>query len=222
MSSISGISNNYQTQNTMQKDFQNFRTNLNSLQSALNSGNQDQVTLSETALSQAATELQSDFSGVTQGQSAGNSNSVQSTGNSNTQNFQNDLQTLQTALNSATSNQGTSSQNSVGNALNQVESDLSSMKGHGHHHHHMGSGSSSSDASGTSSSSATSSNGIMSQLLNMLDGNTSSTSSTSGGNSISSLASLLGASNGNTTNLASIFGTAGSGQAQSIVSGILA
>ncbi len=133
---VQTISNNYQTQNTMRADFKNFRTDLNTFQSALNSGDQDQVTLSESALSQAITQLQSDFSSVTQGQPAGNGNQVRTAGNGgNMQSFQNDLQTLQSALNPAAQTQGPSSQSSVGNALNQVEGDLAGMKGHGHHHH---------------------------------------------------------------------------------------
>lgn len=82
----------YQAQNPVRSDFQTFKTDAKALQSALSSGNQDQVTLSESALSTALTNLLNDFSSNTKVQSS-------SAGSSPTQDlmqtFQNDLQNLE-------------------------------------------------------------------------------------------------------------------------------
>ncbi len=61
--SIPSISSCYQTQmSSVRSDFQNFSKNAKTLQSALSSGNQDQVTISENALSASLAQLASDFS----------------------------------------------------------------------------------------------------------------------------------------------------------------
>ena len=133
--SISGVN---QTMNSMRTDFQNFSTAANNLQSALNSGNQDQITLSESGLSQALGLLMGDMTNA-QGQSSGTNGAT-----SPIQQFQNDLQSLQSALTSVNGSQSSSSQDStLSTALNNVLSDLSSMRSH-HHHHHQSSGSGSS------------------------------------------------------------------------------
>ncbi len=128
--SIGGIS---QTQNSMRADFRNLAQSMKAVQNAENSGNQDQVTLSQNALTQAAAVVQNDMLAVTKGQSAGNSGQIQTSVSGKTQNLQNDLQALQTALNSTSQNQGGS--NTVDNAMSKVASDVSALhKGHGSHH----------------------------------------------------------------------------------------
>src|SRR5208282_1570650 len=106
---VQSVSNVYQSHNSVRSDFTNLSTDVNALQSALSSGNQDQVTLSEGALTQQLSQVLSDISNTPQGQSAGSSNVVQSTGNSSMQNLVNDLQTLENALTSMNQTQGTSS-----------------------------------------------------------------------------------------------------------------
>ena len=153
--SIDSINSNYyyQTQNSVKSDFRTFGSDATALQSALSSGNQDQVTLSENALSTALTQLMSDLPG-------GNSTQAQSssTGSSQTQNprqtLQSDLQTLQTALTSASGSSSTSSSDSsssLSTALNNVLNDLSTMQSQGHHHHHHSSDEDSSDNSSSGS-----------------------------------------------------------------------
>lgn len=190
---VQSIGSNYQNQNTFMTDFKTFSTDVNNLQSALNSGNQDQVTLSEEALSTSLGKVLNEMSGTTQGQPAGSSGMVQGNGSSNMQNLKNDLQALQSALTSAASTQGassqssTSAQNPVKNALNQVESDLSSKKGHGRRHHgHHGGGGSSSGSSDTSSSDSADTGSTNS--LSALFGMTSSGVSQSNTNGINTLA----------------------------------
>src|SRR5208283_1915557 len=147
--SIQPISSSGQTQNTMSSDFQTFKTDATALQSALSSGNQDQVTLSESALSTALTQLTSDFSNNTQGQS---SSGISSQTQNPMQALQNDLQTLQSALTSTSSSQGTSSSDStLSTALSNVMNDLSAMKSHGHHHHTSTDGDSSGNSAASSS-----------------------------------------------------------------------
>ncbi len=118
--SIQSIGSIQQTMGPMRTDFQNFSAAAKNLQSALNSGNQDQVTLSESALQQALGPL---FINATnaQGQSSsasGNTDPMQA--------FLNDLQTLQSALTSANGTQSASSSTStMTTALNNVLNDLS-------------------------------------------------------------------------------------------------
>ena len=129
--SIGGIN---QTQNSMRADFRNLVQSMKAVQDAENSGNQDQVTLSQNALVQAAAQVQNDIFSSTKGQPAGSSSQVQASGNGGMQNIQNDLQTLQTALNSTSQNQG-GSQNAIDNAMGRVASDVAGLhKGHGFRH----------------------------------------------------------------------------------------
>lgn len=134
---IQSIGNINQTQTSMRSDFRNLAQSMKAVQDAENSGNQDQVTLSRNALVQAAAQVQNDISGATKGQSAGNVSHVQAYGNGRIQNIQNDLQALQTALNSTSQSQG-ASQNTIDNAMSKVASDVSALhKGHhGFHHGH--------------------------------------------------------------------------------------
>jgi hypothetical protein len=153
--SIQSISSSYQTQmSSVRADFQDFSKNAKTLQSALSSGNQDQVTISEKALSASLAQLASDFSNNAPAQSSsGSSSQSQNT----MQVFQNDLQALQSTLSSTSSSQtgsgqDTSSNTPVSTALNNVLNDVSTMQSHGHHHHHHGSGGVSSGSSASSSS----------------------------------------------------------------------
>jgi len=153
--SIQSISSSYQTQmSSVRSDFQDFSKNAKALQGVLISGNQDQVTISENALSVSLAQITNDFSNKAPAQSSsGSSGQSQNP----MQAFQNDLQTLQSALSSTSgsqtnSGQDTSSSNTpVGTALNNVLNDLSTMQSHGHHHHHHGSGGISSTSSASSS-----------------------------------------------------------------------
>lgn len=153
--SIQSISSSYQTQmSSVRSDFQDFSKNAKALQGVLISGNQDQVTISENALSVSLAQITNDFSNKAPAQSSsGSSGQSQNP----MQAFQNDLQTLQSALSSTSgsqtnSGQDTSSSNTpVGTALNNVLNDLSTMQSHGHHHHHHGSGGISSASSASSS-----------------------------------------------------------------------
>jgi hypothetical protein len=153
--SIQSISSSYQTQmSSVRSDFQDFSKNAKALQGVLISGNQDQVTISENALSVSLAQITNDFSNKAPAQSSsGSSGQAQNP----MQAFQNDLQTLQSALSSTSgsqtnSGQDTSSSNTpVGTALNNVLNDLSTMQSHGHHHHHHGSGGISSASSASSS-----------------------------------------------------------------------
>jgi hypothetical protein len=153
--SIQSISSSYQTQmSSVRSDFQDFSKNAKALQGVLISGNQDQVTISENALSVSLAQITNDFSNKAPAQSSsGSSGQAQNP----MQAFQNDLQTLQSALSSTSgsqtnSGQDTSSSNTpVGTALNNVLNDLSTMQSHGHHHHHHGSGGISSTSSASSS-----------------------------------------------------------------------
>ena len=116
---IQSVNSAYQTMNSVRTDFRNFSTAANSLQSALSSGNQDQVTLSESALSQALGQLLSDAP-TAQGQSSGTGGKTDPM-----QAFQNDLQTLQSALSSTDGNQGASSSATLDTALSNVLNDIS-------------------------------------------------------------------------------------------------
>lgn len=60
--SIQSLDGNNQNKNSALTDFQTFRKNVKDLQTALDSGDEDQVTLSENALSQSLNQLQSDSS----------------------------------------------------------------------------------------------------------------------------------------------------------------
>jgi len=153
--SIQSISSSYQTQmSSVRSDFQDFSKNAKALQGVLISGNQDQVTISENALSVSLAQITNDFSNKAPAQSSSGSSSQSQ---NPMQAFQNDLQTLQSALSSTSgsqtnSGQDTSSSNTpVGTALNNVLNDLSTMQSHGHHHHHHGSGGISSASSASSS-----------------------------------------------------------------------
>lgn len=167
--SIQSISSSYQTQmSSVRSDFQDFSKNAKALQGVLISGNQDQVTISENALSVSLAKITNDFSNKAPAQSSsGSSGQSQNP----MQAFQNDLQTLQSALSSTSgsqtnSGQDTSSSNTpVGTALNNVLNDLSTMQSHGHHHHHHGSGGIS---SASSASSITQSQDPMQTLLSDL------------------------------------------------------
>jgi len=153
---------------SVRSDFQDFSKNAKALQSVLSSGKQDQVTISQNALSASLAQLTNDLS---------NNAPVQSSSGSSGQSqnpmqaFQNDLQTLQSALSSTSgsqtnSGQGTSSSNKpVSTALNNVLNDLSTMQSHGHHHHHHGSGG---VGSGSSVSSSSQSKDPMQTLLSDL------------------------------------------------------
>jgi ElaB/YqjD/DUF883 family membrane-anchored ribosome-binding protein len=133
---VHSVSSNYQTLNAMNKELKNFSTQLNALQGALNSGNQDQVASSKNTFSTTLNQVMSDLSAVTQVQPTGSGNQVKNTGNGRVQNLQNDLKTLQNALSSVNPQQGASSQDSLANALSKVQSDIAGIqKGHGHHQH---------------------------------------------------------------------------------------
>ena len=149
--SIQSISSSYQTQmSSVRSDFQDFSKNAKALQGVLISGNQDQVTISENALSVSLAQITNEAPAQSSSGSSGQSQNPM-------QAFQNDLQTLQSALSSTSgsqtnSGQDTSSSNTpVGTALNNVLNDLSTMQSHGHHHHHHGSGGISSASSASSS-----------------------------------------------------------------------
>ena len=167
--SIQSISSSYQTQmSSVMSDFQNFSKSAKALQGVLSSGNQDQVTISEKALSASLAQLTNDFSSNAPAKSSsGSSGQSQNP----MQAFQNDLQTLQSALSSTSgsqtnSGQVTSSTNTpVSTALNNVLNDLSTMQSHGHHHHHHGSGA---VGSGSSASSSSQSQDPMQTLLSDL------------------------------------------------------
>lgn len=166
---IQSIGSIYQSQKSMRSDFRNLAQSLKAYQNAQNSGNQDQVTLSQNALIQAAGQVQQDIAGVTTGQSTGGTSQIQNSGK--IQNLQNDLQALQTALNSTSQGQGTSTQNSVAEAMTNVANDLSSFqKAHGHHGH----------------------------SYNMV--NAANSGNSSNNDSISSLASLFGVGSGSLQN----------------------
>ncbi|MBF0559557.1 MAG: hypothetical protein HQL08_12355 [Nitrospirae bacterium] len=122
----------------VRSDFSNFRTQLSALQSAVNSGNQDQVNSSKSTFSTTLSQVINDLSTVNQAQPAASTGTVQSVGNSSGMNgLQNDLQTLQNALNSVGGSQGSSS--SLANALSKVQSDMDSIqKGHHHAQRHSG------------------------------------------------------------------------------------
>ena len=62
--SVQSIGSNNQTQNTTMTDFTNLRTDINTLQSAMNLGDQDQVTLSESALATSLSQVESDLSSM--------------------------------------------------------------------------------------------------------------------------------------------------------------
>jgi hypothetical protein len=153
--SIQSISSSYQTQmSSVRSDFQDFSKNAKALQGVLISGNQDQVTISENALSVSLAQITNDFSNKAPAQSSsGSSGQAQNP----MQAFQNDLQTLQSALSSTSGSQTNSGQDisssntPVSTALNNVLNDLSTMQSHGHHHHHHGSGGISSASSASSS-----------------------------------------------------------------------
>ena len=90
--SIPSISSCYQTpMSSVRSDFQNFTRRKNASK-CLESGNQDQVTISENALSASLAQLTSDFSKNATSQAS-------SSGSSQSQNpmqaFQNDLQALE-------------------------------------------------------------------------------------------------------------------------------
>ncbi|MDA8388573.1 MAG: hypothetical protein M0Z58_07940 [Nitrospiraceae bacterium] len=130
--SIGGMNQNV---NSVRTDFRNFSSAAGNLQGALNSGNQDQITLSETALSKALGQMLGDAPGNAQTQSAGGGSGGQS---NPMQTLQTDLQALRNALNSASSSGTSSSTSSSANstlsdALEKIESDLSDMKSHAHH-----------------------------------------------------------------------------------------
>jgi hypothetical protein len=135
---------------SVRSDFQDFSKNAKALQGVLISGNQDQVTISENALSVSLAQITNEAPAQSSSGSSGQSQNPM-------QAFQNDLQTLQSALSSTSgsqtnSGQDTSSSNTpVGTALNNVLNDLSTMQSHGHHHHHHGSGGISSASSASSS-----------------------------------------------------------------------
>jgi len=57
-----------QSQNSLNADYQNLLTALNSVQDATKSGNQDQITTAQNALQQAMTQFQSDLSSLQKGQ----------------------------------------------------------------------------------------------------------------------------------------------------------
>lgn len=115
----------------MHADFKNFQTQLNALQSALNTGNQAQLNSTKASFSTTLNQMISDLSAV-QGQSANGLNQSQNVASSKTTNLQNDLQTLQNALNSVGAAKGSSSQTSLSNAVSKVQTDVSSMR-KGHH-----------------------------------------------------------------------------------------
>lgn len=135
MHSVSGSHN---TLNAMKTDFSNFTTQFNALQSALNSGNQAQVQSSKSSFSTTLHQVISDLSAVSQGQAAGSGNQVKNVGSgSRTLNLQNDLQTLQNALDSVNTSKGNSSQNSLESAMSKVQTDMKGLqKNHGHHQNH--------------------------------------------------------------------------------------
>ena len=148
--SIQSISSSFQTQmGSVRSDFQSFAQNAKALQSALSSGNQDQVTISENALSASLTQIVSDISSNAPTQSSSGSSSL---AQSPMQTFQNDLQALQSTLSSGSSSQGASQNTAMNTAVNNVLNDLSAMQSHGHHHHHHGSGGVGSGGSASSSS----------------------------------------------------------------------
>ena len=148
--SIQSISSSFQTQmGSVRSDFQSFAKNAKAFQSALSSGNQDQVTISENALSASLTQIVSDFSSNAPTQSSSGSSSL---AQSPMQTFQNDLQALQSTLSSGSSSQGASQNTAMNTAVNNVLNDLSAMQSHGHHHHHHGSGGVGSGGSASSSS----------------------------------------------------------------------
>jgi len=119
---IQSISGTYQAQSSMKADFRSLVQSMKAFKDAESSGNQDQVTLSQNAVMQAAAQVQTDISGTQKTQPA----------NSNFSQLQNDLQTLQTALNSTGQSQGSSSQNTTDSAINKIAGDIAALhKGHG-------------------------------------------------------------------------------------------
>ena len=190
--SIPSISSSYQTQmSSVRSDFQSFSKNAKTLQSALSSGNQDQVTISENALSASLAQLASDFSNNAPAQAS-------SSGSGQSQNpmqaFQNDLQALQSVLSSSSSGQTSSSQDTsssntpVNTALNNVLNDLSTMQSHGHHHHHHGSGGVGSGSSASNSQSQDPMQTLLSDLQNL---QSNLTSGTQGQNATTAVSNVL-------------------------------
>lgn len=135
-------------------DFTNLQAQLSTFQNALNSGNQNQVNASKSTFSTALSQVIGDLSNATQGQSASSANPGQHVGSGRTINLQNDLQTLQTALDSIGGSQGSST--SLANALSRVQSDVNSIQ-KGHHHYGQQHG-------GTSSGKAVNNNDTLTSL----------------------------------------------------------
>ncbi len=68
LTSIQPASNSSQTQNSIQTDFQNLLSAINSVFDAQKSGNQDQVTAANAAMAKTITQLQTDIPGLQQAQ----------------------------------------------------------------------------------------------------------------------------------------------------------
>jgi len=180
--SIDAISSSYQAQSisSIRSDFKNFKLDAKSLQNAISSGNQDQVSISENALAKSLSQVVGDMNGTSGAQSAAGTSGTQPSNPMQT--FKADMQTLLNAVSpsaggqNATASPSTGSAaspgQSVNSALNTVMNDLSTMQGanHGHHHHH----------GGGSSVSGSQSQNPMQSLLNDLNGLQNSLSSTSG------------------------------------------
>jgi hypothetical protein len=135
---INSINSSDPIQSPIRTDFQNFRKSFGALEDAMKSGNQDQVTLSENALQQAMTQFQTDLSSLQQVNATNPSQSQsQNSMNADYQNLLTALNSVQDATKSGNQDQITKAQNTLQQAMNQFQTDVSSVQqGQGHHHHH--------------------------------------------------------------------------------------
>jgi hypothetical protein len=128
--------NSYPIQSSIRTDFQNFGKSFQGLADATKSGNQDQITLSENALQQAMTQVQTDVSSFQQ-VNATNQTQSQDSLKADFQNLLTTLNAAQDATKSGDQTQINSSQTALQQAMAQFQTDVSSLQpGQGHHHHH--------------------------------------------------------------------------------------
>ena len=114
--SIDAISSSYQAQSmsSIRSDFKNFKSDAKSLQNAISSGNQDQVSISENALAKSLSQVLGDMNGTSGAQSAAGTSGTQPSNPMQT--FKADMQTLLNAVSPSAGGQNATASPSAGSA----------------------------------------------------------------------------------------------------------
>ena len=134
--SIQPVSGSYSLWQTMKSDLQTLNQSLTAAQNAQKSGAQDQVTISQDALQKSMAVFQSDISNLQSGAGGAFNNTTAGTSSDSgtkatpLQTLDQDLASLQNAIQSGDKKRIQNAENALGTYLSGIQ------KGHHHRHHH--------------------------------------------------------------------------------------